>query len=404
MNASGRRGTSRPLLIALGLAAFAGIFAWRLAESDPREPISFLMVVPIGLLAAELGLRGGLLGAGIASSLVIAWDVLTDPHLSALGYSTRFIVFLASGVTVGLLTSSRRDLEEQSSRWFEQSLDLNCIANFEGRFIRVNRAFEQTLGYKSRDLTSTPYVDFVHPEDRDATQAATADILAGDEVADFENRYRAKNGDYLWLRWSASADPARHVIYASARDVTEQKVLEEQLKELAQNDPLTGLFNRRQFETEARRQVEYIRRYGPAAALFLFDIDKFKNINDSLGHGIGDDALTQVAAAMRSRVRATDICSRIGGDEFAILCPGVGRDDAQELAEALLTSIRESTVGSGGEVIRITSSLGIALFLPPFQINLEGLLESADRAMYVAKRAGGDRYAFDGQEADISLV
>ncbi|MEA2434785.1 MAG: hypothetical protein QOG54_2242 [Actinomycetota bacterium] len=401
MGKSGIPKVTRAFLIALSIVTFAVIFAIRLAVDDPSEPVAFLMVIPIGLLAVELGLRGGLAGAGVASALVVAWDLISHPDLSPFGFFTRFFVFLASGVTVGLLISARRELQEESSRWFDQSLDLNIIANFEGMFVRVNRAFEQTLGYRERDLTTTPYIAFVHRDDREATQAIANALSEGKEQVDFENRYRGKDGSYHWLRWNASTDLAQKLIYASARDVTETRKLEEQLKELAQTDPLTGLFNRRHFESEAKRQLEFIRRYGPSAALFMFDIDRFKDINDSFGHSAGDEALARVAEILTTRARQTDICARIGGDEFAILLPGMDRSEAEDLANGLVTAIRRSGLGEGAR--RITSSLGIALFESPFETDLAGLLASADRAMYVAKRSGGDGFSFDGQQT-ISLV
>jgi diguanylate cyclase (GGDEF)-like protein len=176
------------------------------------------------------------------------------------------------------------------------------------------------------------------------------------------------------------------------------------LKELAQSDPLTGLSNRRHFEAQAIKQLELIRRLGTSAALFLFDVDKFKEINDSLGHGAGDNALVQVAGAVMARIRASDIFGRIGGDEFAVFLPGMERDQAAILANTLLTSIRASTIGSGADARGVTSSLGIALFVQPHEVDLVSLLASADRAMYVAKRGGGDRFAFDDQQAEFSLV
>ncbi len=102
------------------------------------------------------------------------------------------------------------------------------------------------------------------------------------------------------------------MVYASARDVTQTKELEAELRDLAQTDPLTGLFNRRAFQTEAQRQLDFLRRYGPGGALFLFDVDEFKAINDSLGHQAGDEALKKVALTIKARTRATDICGRLG--------------------------------------------------------------------------------------------
>lgn len=381
-------------VVALAALAFVAIAALRFAIRDANEPIAFLFVIPIGLVAAELGLKGGLLAAGSASAFLIVWDIAADPELTSLGFSLRFMVFFASGVTVGMLTQSRRDLEGETERWFDQSIDLNCVADLEGRFLRVNVAFSQLLGYKLAEVVGTPYISYVHPDDVEATSAVSAQLSDGEKrISGFENRYRSADGSYRWLRWSTTSDVNRGRVYASARDVTETKELESELRELALRDPLTGLFNRRAFEAEGTRQIDFLRRYGPGGAIMVFDIDDFKSINDSLGHTAGDKALTGIAAVIQQRIRASDTCARLGGDEFAILFPGVGAKEAELLANGLLGSIREQTVAGDGRGFGVSSSVGIAMFSQSAD-DLEALLALADKAMYDAKRAGGDRYAF----------
>ena len=377
------------------MVLFAVIMVFRFAVEDASEPISFLMVIPIGLLAVELGLKGGLIGAGLASALVVLWDVVSDPELTGLGFSLRFVVFFISGVTFGVLTQSRKELEGESQRWFDQSADLNCVADVDGNFLRVNTAFGDLLGYEPAEILGTPYISYVHPDDVEETIALSTQLSYGrNKVAGFENRYRAADGSYRWLRWSSTTDHARGHVYATARDVTETKKLETELRDLAQIDSLTALFNRRVFEMEAKRQIDFLRRYGPGGAVFLFDVDDFKSINDSLGHNAGDEALKKVATVMQARTRTSDICARLGGDEFVILFPGVGHNEAELLATGLLGSIREQFVGSDGSKIRIRGSVGIAVFSQAEGPDLEEILARADSAMYEAKRSGGDGYAF----------
>ena len=259
----------------------------------------------------------------------------------------------------------------------------------------MNAAFSELLGYNVRDVVGTPYISYVHPDDVEVTLAVSAQLADGQRnVTGFENRYRSAAGSYRWLRWSTTNDLTRGRVYASARDVTETKELESELRELALRDPLTGLFNRRAFEMEGTRQLDFLRRYGPGGALMVFDIDGFKSINDSLGHKAGDKTLTKIAAVIQQRVRATDTCARLGGDEFAILFPGVGAKEAELLANGLLGSIREQMVESGeGPGAEVSSSVGVAMFSQSAE-DLEVLLASADKAMYDAKRAGGDRFVF----------
>ena len=388
-------------LILFTAVLFVAIMAFRFTVDDATEPISFLMVIPIGLLAAEWGLRGGLIGAGIASALVVVWDAIAEPHLTPLGFSLRFLVFLASGVVFGVQAQSRAEIEGESRRWFDQSADLNCVADMEGNFLRVNAAFGELLGYSPAELLGTPFISYVHPDDVEATIALTSE-LANERtgVGGFENRYRAADGSYRWVRWTSTTDDERSLIYASARDVTETKELESDLRDLAQTDSLTGLLNRRAFQAQAKRQIDFLRRYGPGGGMMLLDIDNFKRINDSFGHKTGDEALQKVAGVIQARTRVTDISARIGGDEFVILFPVVGHNEAELLAKGLLGAIQDQSIGPDGSKATITSSAGIALFSQSDSGGLDVLLANADGAMYKAKRAGGDQFAFARSQDD----
>ena len=126
----------------------------------------------------------------------------------------------------------RAKVEMERDRFFTLSRDLLCIAGFDGYFKRLNPAWEQTLGYTAEELLASPFLDFVHPDDIAATQAKSSELSTGGEVIHFENRYRCKDGSYRWFAWNARADPAGKMIYASARDVTEQKQAEERIRAL----------------------------------------------------------------------------------------------------------------------------------------------------------------------------
>jgi diguanylate cyclase (GGDEF)-like protein/PAS domain S-box-containing protein len=388
----------RSALLSVAALLFALVFAFRIAVNDPAEPILFFLLVPIGIVAAEFGLRGGMIAAAFGALLVLGWDLTTAADLTVYGYVSRVALFLLSGITIGSLTTRRKELEAESSRWFEQSPDLNCVLDLEGNFIRLNRAWERSLGYPIERLLETPYIALVHPDDIERTHSLATGIAKGQEdVAGFENRYRRADGSYLWLRWTSTTDPVRGCIYATAHDVTRMKQQEGELRDLAHTDQLTGLPNRRHFEEEASRQLDFIRRYGSKAALFVLDIDRFKSINDTLGHQAGDEALKKVADVIKRRVRKTDVAARIGGDEFAILLPEVGRKEAELLGHAILRLISDVS----GET-HITSSLGIALFVVGDDAGLDTLMAGADDAMYEAKRGGGGRMAFAVQLDSLS--
>ena len=164
---------------------------------------------------------------------------------------------------------------------------------------------------------------------------------------------------------------------------------------MADHDPLTGLLNRRKFEAELDRHVEHIRRYGPEGAVLVLDLDHFKTINDTLGHNAGDQLIVSIASVLRQRLRASDILARLGGDEFAVLLPKADRDEAAEVADAIVAAIRTNTTLLGGERKTVTSSLGIAMFTADGeQPNGESILIEADLAMYDAKEAGRDQHTF----------
>lgn len=178
-----------------------------------------------------------------------------------------------------------------------------------------------------------------------------------------------------------------------SRDVTERKRFERELKHLAEHDSLTGLLNRRRFEGEIARHLAHIARYGEVGALIVFDIDGFKSVNDTLGHAKGDELLREVAISLGTELRRTDRFGRLGGDEFAILLPEADCDEAEAVAERLVTTARRLRLplSDGGER-GVAISVGVVTFSTADHLTPEQPLTAADLAMYEAKRGGGDGY------------
>jgi diguanylate cyclase (GGDEF)-like protein len=178
------------------------------------------------------------------------------------------------------------------------------------------------------------------------------------------------------------------------QDVTERRSHEAELRHLADHDPLTGLLNRRSFERELERHVALVERYGSRGAALVLDLDHFKTINDTLGHGVGDELIVRVARALRARLRDSDVLARLGGDEFAVLLPEGGREEAVQVARDVLEAVRgQAVLASSGHARRASASIGIALFAPGGPMSGEAVLVEADLAMYEAKEDGRDRYA-----------
>jgi diguanylate cyclase (GGDEF)-like protein len=163
----------------------------------------------------------------------------------------------------------------------------------------------------------------------------------------------------------------------------------QELQRQASHDSLTGLKNRRRFEEDLHTELARSRRENGEGALLMLDIDNFKRVNDTLGHPIGDRVIEEIAGVLRGRTRETDVLARLGGDEFAVVLPRCDAAEAQDVAEAILTAIREH-VPPAQDVPRITASIGIAMFGRGHEADFESVQSMADTAMYEAKRAGRD--------------
>lgn len=165
---------------------------------------------------------------------------------------------------------------------------------------------------------------------------------------------------------------------------------EAELERLAITDALTGLYNRRFFQSRLVTEVERSRRYGRVLSLVMLDLDNFKEINDRRGHQFGDHVLAEVGKILATNVRASDFVCRYGGEEFAVLLPETGPDQAAQAAEKLRTRLKEHFRG-GDDLPALTVSLGVASF-PSAGVNgAEELVRCADAALYEAKERGRDR-------------
>jgi diguanylate cyclase (GGDEF)-like protein/PAS domain S-box-containing protein len=377
------------------VAAFllAGIVFLRFVVVSPTEAVLLLCVVPIALIALEFKTIGGIASATLCSIIVVLYSVITGHDLGFWGYVSRGGSFYFVGALVGHFTEQHTALAQQHIRWFEMARDLSCTAGFDGYFKRLNPAWERVLGFSSHELLSRPFVDFLHPLDRERTIARYARLVTAGETEPigFVNRYVTKDGSYRWFEWTSQAAPDERLVYASARDITERKELEEELQRLAQHDSLTGLYNRRRFEEELDRHLDYVQRHGSGGAVVVLDLDNFKSINDNYGHAAGDAALQIVAQALTETLRGTDVSGRLGGDEFGIILPETDAGGAEIVARKLVDTVRERARDLASEV-KPAASIGIAVYDPESSLSKNEVLAAADRAMYEAKRAGGNRY------------
>ena len=293
--------------------------------------------------------------------------------------------------------ASAREAEERFRLAFEQAAVGMALVAPDGRFMRVNRALCELVGYDADALVAMTFQEITHPEDLDLDLEYVRQMLDGERRAyAMEKRYFHADGHTVWALLSVSLvrDGADEPLYfiSQIQDISERKQLEERLVFLAGHDEMTGLPNRRRFREELERVVEYATRYGHTGALLLLDLDNFKQINDSLGHRAGDRLVTEVAGRLRDRIRASDLLARIGGDEFAVFLPQATPAQAERVAEDLVTTVGTECFLIDEAAVETRASLGLALFEPGWETDPEALLMHADMAMYRAKREGGNRY------------
>lgn len=238
---------------------------------------------------------------------------------------------------------------------------------------------EEVVGQRTRDY-------YAVPDERDRMIES---LLGRGHIDSYLVKLKKRSGEEFWAEMSGrivELDGQRCSL-VGVHDVTAQKNLEDQLRELATHDSLTGAVNRRHFVELLERERERSLRSGTSLTLCMFDADHFKNVNDGYGHVAGDHVLTAIVAAAQSQLRAADVLGRLGGEEFGILLPDTDLVGGAVLAERVRSAVAARRVPTGdAREIEVTISVGVAQLQDsePF----ESLLQRADRALYVAKDRG----------------
>jgi diguanylate cyclase (GGDEF)-like protein/PAS domain S-box-containing protein len=298
-----------------------------------------------------------------------------------------------SEVVAGLWSTD--SLQESESRFRSLAETAPCaIVIFDGDQLHyANSAARILTGHTGGDIQERSFWDIVHPDFRETVQNRAAARLAGRAAPTrFAFKVLRKDDEERWLDFSVGLIPhrGRTALLGVGVDVTEQKHAEQRMYALAYLDTLTGLPNRMLLMDRMAMALAEHRRLRKLAVLFL-DLDGFKEVNDSLGHGAGDELLKGVAHRIRAAVRQGDTVARMGGDEFVILLTGLESGDeaavvGRKVLDALKTSVR-----LGERDLLVHASMGIAIF-PEDGTDAEVLLKNADAAMYRAKEQGRDRY------------
>jgi diguanylate cyclase (GGDEF)-like protein/PAS domain S-box-containing protein len=337
-----------------------------------------VLTLAVAFIAAQFAVRGVPLDTGLVHTGFVA------------------AVALTALVVVRLNANLRADAQEATLRFrssFDQAPIGMAVVSPEGRFIDVNSALCDIVGYSRESLLARSIQNITLPEDLEQDGDLVRQMLRSHKrMSQRHMRFLHADGSAVWISLSLSLvtggeEMPDHFI-VQVEDITERKRGEERLQHLADHDPLTGLMNRRRLEEEIAQQIRLAGRYRRQACLIMLDLDDFKPINDSVGHAAGDELLKGIGEVLRERVRRSDMVARLGGDEFAVLLPQASRQQAARVAEAIGRAIRDRVCITEGIELHTTASMGVAAIEPddsPGRVLLR-----ADQAMYAAKDAGRD--------------
>jgi diguanylate cyclase (GGDEF)-like protein/PAS domain S-box-containing protein len=323
-------------------------------------------------------------------------------------------LLLLIGQDVTFRRQARLRLQESEEFFrltFTQAAVGIVLLSREGRFVRVNRKLTQILGFSEADLLQRFFHQITYQDDL-LEDRALIHRLAEGELTDFqrETRWVRKDGRPLWVALSASAmreaGSGQLRLIVAVEDISPRKQAEEALVRMANHDALTGLPNRALLQDRLAHAIAQAQRSGRQVGVMFIDLDRFKHVNDSLGHEAGDQLIVEIARRLSRALRESDTVARQGGDEFVVVLPDLATsDDAALVAGKLLDGLFQPMVLSGQEVFP-TGSIGIAMY-PRDGVDAAALLKAADSAMYRAKGGGGQRYRFYaadmGREADEHL-
>lgn len=282
-----------------------------------------------------------------------------------------------------------KESEERFRDILDNSPDLIQNISPEGKFLYVNPAWKKILEYDDEDVKKLYLADILSPRVKNQCFEKFKQVLQGKEIFEIETEFVAKSGWVVSVIGSASCKfKGGKPLYTRGifRDITLQKVLENKLHHLATTDELTGLYNRRMLKDLCNKEISRANRHHKSFSLAIFDIDYFKNINDTHGHDIGDLVLRTMSQLCLEQIRQDDSLARWGGEEFLLLLPNTALKEAVELCERL----RQTIAGYNfPQLPQITVSFGLTEFAP--EDSIDNLVKRADQALYEAKESGRNK-------------
>ena len=296
-------------------------------------------------------------------------------------------------------TAALRESEERFRRTFELAGSGVAHIGMDRRFVRVNRRLCEMTGYSEDELLRLTGREISHPEDVDVINAQRPSLYAGEiDAVRVEKRYLRKDGSVIWVAFTmvvernAAGEPQYEIAFFD--DITARKQAEaalreseERFRQLAHHDTLTSLPNRALFYDRLRQTLALAKRNSWTVGVMLVDLDRFKTVNDTLGHAVGDKLLRQVAERLSKSVRTSDTVARLGGDEFAVVLNNLSAPEDTAVVGQKIVAAFQAPFQVEGHSLLSTLSIGAALY-PNDSTDQETLLKNADAAMYRSKEAG----------------
>lgn len=292
-----------------------------------------------------------------------------------------------------------RNSEERFRSILENAPIGMAVVSPEGRFLLVNRSLCELAGYEKEELEKLTFQEITHPGDLEHNLVNVQRLLDGSiNSYNMEKRYIRKDQQVVWTQLTSSVirDAAGTPLYliAQIEDITERRRSREQIHQLAFYDVLTSLPNRRLLKDRLKQSLAQAKRFQRSLALMFLDLDNFKQINDTLGHDMGDELLKVVANRLLTCVRSMDTVCRQGGDEFIVVLSEIAHpEDAAVVATKIVDTINEPIPINGND-LRITISIGIAVYPVNGTDDTKELMKKADIAMYEAKKNSGNGFSF----------
>jgi diguanylate cyclase (GGDEF)-like protein/PAS domain S-box-containing protein len=285
-----------------------------------------------------------------------------------------------------------REAQEKYRSLVESSEDPVCLVDKDCRYLFLSGKYLSRLCLSMEGVIGRPYGEFHSPEEEKEFAEKVKEVFETGKPLYYEHKSR-RDGRYFLCTLSPvrGPDASPTAVTVISKDITERKKMEQQLAFMATHDPLTGLPNRVLFNDRLTVALRVSQRNRQKLTVMLLDLDSFKQINDTLGHSVGDRLLRVIGDRLKGSLRETDTVARMGGDEFLLLLPQIARaEDAAMVAQHIMESLQEPFLFEDCKLC-ITASMGIAIY-PDDGEDADALLKNVDKAMYHAKQEGRNNY------------